>query len=204
MAEILTPWGYAVEVDDPPEGEAAKMPPLLTVAEFRTLTGNRLSSTDATVGACLAVVSAIVRDWCGWHVSPLLPCSCELDGGSATLWLPCMGVRSVSSVEVGGEPVSGFEWAARGELRLPVRTPPRLGLVSASYEAGYDAAATQGLAQVVRQMAENALAATPGLREEHAGSVGATYNMTANGVSGGVRMLDSDRAALAPWRIVTA
>ena len=51
------------------------------------------------------------------------------------------------------------------------------------------------------QLVENALVATPGLREEHAGNVGATYNQTESGVSGGVRLLPSDRAALALYRI---
>lgn len=204
MAEILTPWGYSVEVDDPAEGASPAMPPLLSVEEFRTLTGNRLSSTDAQVAAKLAAVSSAVRDWCGWHVAPALPCRCELDGGVRTLWLPCMGIRSVDAVTVRGEPLLGFEWAQRGELRLPARVPPWLRGVEVAYVAGYDAATTQGMAQVVCQLAENALAATPGLREEHAGGVGATYNMTASGVSGGVRLLPSDHAALRPYRIATA
>lgn len=205
MAEIVTPWGYSVTVDDPADGEAATMPPLLSTSEFRSLTGNRLSSTDEVVAARLAAASSVVRDWCGWHVAPALPCSCELDGGGRTMFLPCMGVRSVESVAVRGEDwADSCEWASRGELRLPRRTPPILRLVAVSFTAGYDAAGAQALAQVVCQVVENALVATPGLREEHAGNVGATYNQTENGVSGGVRLLASDLAALAPYRIVTA
>lgn len=200
MAELLTPWGYSVEVGDPAGGDAA-MPPLLDVPAFREMTGGRMSSGDGVVLARLRAASSVVRDWCGWHVAPVMACACEMDGGSRTLLLPCMGIRSLGSVSVGGEAWEGCEWAARGELRLPRATPPRLRLVRVAFRAGYDAASAQALSQVVCQLVENALVATPGLREEHAGNVGATYNQTESGVSGGVRLLPSDRAALAPYRI---
>lgn len=199
MAELLTPWGYSVEV-----GDGATMPPLLDVPGFREMTGGRLASGDDMVLSKLRAASSAVRDWCGWHVAPIMACSCEMDGGSRTLFLPCMGVRSLESVSVGGEAWEGCEWAARGELRLPRGTPPRLRLVRVAFRAGYDASAAGALSQVVCQLVENALVATPGLREEHAGGVGATYNQTESGVSGGVRLLSSDRAVLAPYRIVTA
>lgn len=198
MSALATPWGYTVEV----AGDA--IPPILSVEEFRTLTGGRLSSTDEAIEAKIAAVSAAVRSHCGWHVAPALECSCELDGGGSTLWLPCMGVSSVSSVEVAGEACEGFQWAPRGELRLPTRTPDALRCVAVAYVAGFDPAAVPDLAQVVAQVAANDLCAAPGLREEHTGSVGATYNMTESGVSGGVRLLASDRLALTPWRIENA
>lgn len=198
MAALVTQWGYAVEAD------GGSMPPMLSVEEFRTLTGGRLSSSDEAVEAKLAAVSAAVRSYCGWHVAPALECSCELDGGGATLWLPCMGVSTVSSVEVAGEPCEGYQWAPRGELRLPSRAPDALRCVSVAFVAGFDPAAVPDLAQVVAQVAANDLCAAPGLREEHTGSVGATYNMTESGVSGGVRLLASDRLALTPWRIENA
>ncbi len=57
------------------------------------------------------------------------------------------------------------------------------------------------LAAVVAQIAANALAAPAGVRAEQAGDVSVTYNTTASGVSGGVRLLDSDLAMLAPYAI---
>ena len=39
------------------------------------------------------------------------------------------------------------------------------------------------------------------MRAEQAGDVSVTYNTTASGVSGGVRLLDSDLAMLAPYVI---
>ena len=200
MAEANTPWGYRVTLA---EGEDA-IAPLLDVETFRTLSGNRLSSTDAVIAAKLAAVSSAVRDYCGWHVAPVMECACELDGGGRTLWLPAMGVRSVESVAVCGEGRDCYEWAERGELRLARPAPDRLRAVTVRFVAGYDPAATQAIAQVVCQLTENAIVATPGLREEHAGQVGATYNQTESGVSGGVRLLPSDMAALGYYRIITA
>lgn len=193
---ILTPWGYEVGAD--------ALSPLLSVSDFRDLTGDRLSSTDDVIEARLRAASSVVRDFCRWHVAPTLACSCTLDGGSRTLWLPCMGVRSVTSVTGPDGEIELYEWASRGELRLGQAAPEGLRAVRVEFVAGFDAAATQAIAQVVCQLAENAMFATPGLREEHAGGVGATYNQTASGVSGGVRLLPSDMAALAPYRIVTA
>lgn len=194
---MYTPWGYTIKLD------SSDMPPILGVSEFRTLTGNRLSSTDSAVLARLEVVSAIVRDWCGWHVSPSVSCTCDLDGASRFLWIPCMGVRSIESVDIAGEAISEFEWSPRGELMLYRCPPARLGCVHVAYTAGYDQHNMGALAQVVCQLTENALVATPGLREEHVGGVGATFNQTESGVSGGVRLLASDRALLAPYRIMT-
>ena len=61
---ISTPWGYDVQ----------ELPPILEVGQLRTLMP-ALSSTDETLEAVLANVSAAVRDWCGWHVSPSLDCT---------------------------------------------------------------------------------------------------------------------------------
>ena len=153
------------------------LPSIITPAQFALLTQGRMSSTTEQVQAMLDAVSAAVRGYCRWHVAPALPCVWVGDAPDGICHVPAMGVSSVSSVTVDG----------------------RWGGVTVEFTAGYED--TDDLGGVVAQIAANALAASPGVREEHAGQVGITYNQTANGVSGGVRLLDSDRMLLDRWRV---
>ena len=195
--DYMTRWGYSVEL---PEGDAA-LPPIINAAQFSAITGGVMSSTPERVQAVLDGVSQAVRDWCGWHVAPVLPCEWTGQGEGRMLLLPCLGVRSVTEVVVDGSPRS-FEWLPSGIVRLVGSTfPDSWRSVECSFIAGNDA--TSALAMAVAQIAANSLAATAGVREEHAGQVGITYNQTANGVSGGVRLLDSDYRLLAPYRLET-
>ena len=57
---------------------------------------------------------------------------------------------------------------------------------------GIPASMAPGLVTVAAQVASNALAAPAGVQSEQAGNVSISYNQTASGVSGGVRLLDSD------------
>ena len=186
-------WGYDLAV-------GTTLPSIITPAEFATLTQGRMSSTTEQVQAMLDAVSGAVRGYCGWHVTPALPCVWVGDAPDGICHVPAMGVSSVTSVTVDGVELatSAYEWSRSGLVRLRSRAP-RWGGVTVEFTAGYEDA--DDLGGVVAQITANALAASPGVREEHAGQVGITYNQTANGVSGGVRLLDSDRMLLDRWRI---
>lgn len=189
-SETRTPWGYRVPA----------LVPLLTADEFAAATGGAFSSTTERVQWAIDATSQAIRDFCGWHVAPALGCAADLTAEGRLVKLPTMGVEDVTLVTVDGAPVDGYEWTESGLIRLP-RTcrPQRWRGVHVEWVAGYGS--TSALAAVAVQLASNALAAAPGVREEHAGQVGITYNQTAAGVSGGVRLLDSDRAMLDAYRI---
>lgn len=186
-------WGY--DVDD-----GVTIPSIITPERFALLTGGRMSSTTGQVQAMLDAVSAAVRGFCGWHLAPALACVWVGDAPDGICQLPAMGVSSVSSVEVGGTELAAtdYEWSTSGLVRLRCRAP-RWGGVRVAFVAGYDD--SDDLGAVVAQVAANALAASPGVREEHAGQVGISYNQTASGVSGGVALLDRDRMLLDRWRV---
>ena len=186
-------WGY-----DLADGTA--FPSIITPAQFALLTQGRMSSTTEQVQAMLDAVSAAVRGYARWHVAPALPCVWVGDAPDGICHIPAMGVSSVTSVTVDDRTLGPgeYEWSRSGLVRLRSRAP-RWGGVTVEFTAGFQD--VDDLGGVVAQIAANALAASPGVREEHAGQVGITYNQTANGVSGGVRLLDSDRMLLDRWRI---
>ena len=187
---VLTKWGYSVD---------SELGPIISVDDFQTATGGRMVSSEERIEAVLASVSQAIRDWCGWHVSPNLECTWKGQGEGNLMLLPCFGVTDVESLSVEGSEVIDFEWLNSGLIRIPCRFPDKWRSCDVVYRAGFDA--TGALAAAVVQLASNALAATPGVREEHAGQVGATYNQTEVGVSGGVRLLASDYSLLAPYRL---
>lgn len=187
---VLTKWGYSVD---------SELGPIISVDDFQIATGGRMVSSEERIEAVLASVSQAIRDWCGWHVSPNLECTWKGQGEGNLMLLPCFGVTDVESLSVEGSEVIDFEWLNSGLIRIPCRFPDKWRSCDVVYRAGFDA--TGALAAAVVQLASNALAATPGVREEHAGQVGATYNQTEVGVSGGVRLLASDYSLLAPYRL---
>ena len=189
-----TPWGYEVD---------GTLAPLVSAAELRTIAPT-LSSTDVQLTAALSGVSQAVRSWCGWHIGPSLRCTYTGRGDGTLLMLPSMGVTAVHSLEIGGEAVdpSDYSWDASGMVRLKSGVfPSEFRSVTCEYTAGF---CTPDVRSAVSQIALNAITAAPGVREEHAGQVGITYNQTGAGISGGVSLLDRDLKLLAPYRLSRA
>lgn len=192
MSEYMTRWGYSVNGDS--------LPPIIDADEFDAITGGVMSSAPERIEAVLDGVSQAVRDFCGWHVAPVLECSWTGQGEGRLMVLPCISVRSVTSLTVDGTATEAFEWLPSGLVRLQGGCfPDAWRSAVCGFVAGEDA--TGALAMAVAQIAANQLAAAAGVRSERAGQVSIDYNQTANGVSGGVRLLDSDMRLLMPYRI---
>lgn len=194
---MLTPWGYEVE--------AASLPDLITAAEFSAATGGAYDA-DPRIAPAIAAASAAIRAHCGWHVAPILTCTVELDGSCGDIWLPTTALRSVDSVTFGGiaQTVTSYN-RSRGRVRTASPQPKGLGNVEVTYSAGYDAAATADLLDVVvnRVLAYVALS-TYGISQESAGSVSITYSGRALSDAGGSQLPDDARGALQPYRLVRA
>lgn len=192
MSEYMTRWGYSVN--------GGSLPPIIDADEFDAITGGVMSSAPERIEAVLDGVSQAVRDFCGWHVAPVLECSWTGQGEGRLMVLPCISVRSVTSLTVDGTATEAFEWLPSGLVRLQGGCfPDAWRSAVCGFVAGEDAAGA--LAMAVSQIAANQLAAAAGVRSERAGQVSIDYNQTANGVSGGVRLLDSDMRLLMPYRI---
>ena len=194
--EYATNWGYSVDL---PQG-CFELPPIISVDEFIEQTDGKMVSSEARIEAVIGYTSQAIRDWCGWHVAPALPCSWVGEGDGRLMLLPCKAVTSVTSLKVLGSDEGSFEWKPNGLLRLKgSRFPDEWRSVEVAFTAGFEAIGS--LKQAVLQIASNALAATPGVRGERVGQVSVDFNQTASGVSGGVRFLESDLGLLAPYRL---
>jgi hypothetical protein len=69
----------------------------------------------------LAASSASIRRYCGWHVSPVVTMTLQLDGsGSYSQRLPSLRVVDVLSLTNGGTDVdvATLEWSADGYMRM--------------------------------------------------------------------------------------
>ena len=196
---ILTAWGYRIETED------GRLPPLIAPAALADATGGRFGEDTPGVAAVLDQVSAAIRDACGWHVSPVLTCVERTQGPGRVIALRTLMMHGVESVtELGAELEPGqFEWQPRGLVRRACwrEWPGTWGSVEVRYDSGIPPEAAPSLAAVAAQVASNALAAPAGVRQEQAGNVSISYNQTASGVSGGVRLLDSDLAMLRVYSI---
>lgn len=186
---VATDYGYSVE---------GELDSLISVFDFLTLCPG-LSATTEQVQAVLDAVSAAVRDYCGWHVSPSLECDYTGSGCADLLMLPGMNVTSVDTLEISGDAVTDYEWTGAGMVRLTSALfPQSWRSVRCVYTAGYSSAV---LAHVVAQIASNALVAAPGVSSERAGNVSVTYNQTGAGITGGISLLARDRELLARYRL---
>lgn len=194
MAYTDTPWGYETD---------GTLPPLLTVAEFNTMTANKWAG-DSRIEPAIAAASAAARSWCGWHIYPSMTCRATLDTyGMRSLWLPTSHLTGITALEVSGEETTDYSWSRIGQL-LPDETPPRgLGTVEATYTAGF-AALPADIATVVKDAVVRAVALSFGVTSESAGGVSISYASAAAYGSAGGGMTDADRAALAPYRVVRA
>ena len=188
--QIETPWFYSV----------SELPPLITVDEFNRITGGVMSATSSQLEAKIAGVSAAIRDWCGWHVSPVLDCSITTESEGNLLVLPVMFLREIDRFEV-QRSACEVQFKSNGLVRLAHGFfPDAWASIECDFKAGVESAV---LAEIVAQIASNALVAAPGIAEEHAGSVGATYNKTGDGITGGVSLLARDKELLMHYRLGT-
>lgn len=147
-------------------------------------------------------VSAVIRAYCGWHIAPVLTETLHVDGeGSRHLWLPSLHVTGVAEVKNNGEVVDPdqYDWSESGYLELRCghfSTRPRGIEVTLTH--GYDTAPGD-LVEATVSIASRS-GDTGGTVMERAGQVQVSFG-TFNGVSGGVALLDHEKAVLAPYKL---
>jgi hypothetical protein len=191
-----------------PDGDAFRLPPLVTPAEFSAWTGGKIPEADPRLEPLLLGASAGVRRWCGWHIAPVLEETLTGDGPAGRLLLlPTGRLLAVLEASDAGTvlDVSGVDFSRSGMVELPRTSGTwwsgRLGAVSVRVRHGYDLADVPDVAQIVKQLTANALASPMGATREQAGTVSVAWATTAPGVSGGLSLLQRDMDILAAFKI---
>lgn len=188
---IDTPWGYSVD--------AQTIPDILTVAEFNAATGNQYVGDARTEPAIKAAQEAI-RNYCGWHVSPVLKCSFTDDTlpRKRVLQLPATVVTGVVSVEIGGEQVA-FRFKPNGLVRTD--TPMHDDTwqdATVVYNAGIDSCPV--VTDLIIHRVTHALAVPAGVQSETAGGVSITYTSSWTSNNRATNLPDDNLRVLSPYR----
>lgn len=143
----------------------------------------------------------LVRDFCGWHVAPVVTETITLDGtGSRRLFLPSLKVLEVQSVEVDGIAVAAdaYSWSESGILYRGGGWPDGYRNVVATIVHGHDAEDVRWIVDGI--VARRAAAPAGRVTSVRVGQRGMGYEHGAGSVT---RLFQDERDALAPYRIGT-
>lgn len=195
---MFTAWGYEVD--------ASSIPPLLSTADFDSMTGGRWAG-DLRAATALTAASQAIRNACGWHIAPQLTCHAVLTAEGKLVKLPANHVGSIDALAEDGDTLTDgedYEWRHDGLIRRACfkNFTSKWGGVVVDYTAGYEAGAVGDLAQAVAGIAEAVLTLPVGVMSESADGVSISYSSNAQGIANS--MTDRFRAQIAPYKLVSS
>ena len=196
MSDLLTNWGYTIE-------NTASLPDLMTVAEFDALTGNKFAG-DARVSSLLASAQITVRNFCGWHLYPSLPCKFEADSidVSRCIQLPSRFVSGVSSVKLRDTDIVDYHVKTNGLVFLDGSVLGRSwNDVVVKFTSGLGGSQIGALKEILAGRIANALTNSYGVQSESAGGVSITYSLNWASNASASSITDPLIAALAPYKV---
>lgn len=153
----------------------------------------------------LDAASEAVRDYCHWHIANVVSEIMVLDGtGGRHLWLPTQRVVEVASIVNDGVTLAeeDYRWSRSGYVDLKRgrwSREPRGVEITLSH--GFDRVPAHVGALVV-QVALRAVSSPSGITHEQALSQSVQYALVAPGVSGGLALLEHEKAILERYRVV--
>jgi hypothetical protein len=190
-----------------PQPADVQLDPLITPTEVAG-PSRKFSASTAGLEQVCREVSGAIRDYCGWHIFPVLSIHDLIDGpGGRVLQLPTTYLRSVEALRWRGEalPVGSFRWSLSGfveheplgDLGWPWPTvgswPTGFRVLDVEFTCGYST--TPGaVLKVARALATRMTASPLGLTREQAGQVSLGF--------GAPELMASELADLDPYRIV--
>ena len=200
----LSPGSFTV-VEAPAEEE---LDPLITAAQVSKHTRGRIPASAMGLDDACRGVSGTIRDYCGWHIFPVLSIHDLIDGpGGRILRLPTTYLREVTALRWRGEalPAGSFRWSLSGFVEQDPNGaggwpwpaygewPTGFRTLDVEFTAGY-AKTPDAVMRVAAQMVARAAASPLGLTREQAGQVSFGF--------GTPEPLSFELAALDPYRII--
>lgn len=204
---MITTWGYELP-------ENGNLPPLLTMADYNALTAGKYSG-DVRIQPNLEAACAAIRNYCGWHISPALPCRFAerlLFGNGRikavydnfVIQLPATFVSEILSVKIGGEDFSDYALDHGGILHLfsvPLCKINKRTEVVVEYVAGIDPGMMDAIRELVAHRITHALASSEGIQSETAGGVSITYSANWTNNARSTALADDNKEVLQPYRL---
>ncbi|POH63953.1 hypothetical protein C3B59_10440 [Cryobacterium zongtaii] len=183
------------------------MAALASAADLATYSKGAISASDPRAGDALEGATTAIRNYCGWHVTPVETSELVLDGpGGRLLSLPTKNLHGIASlVEDDAALVDNvdFRWSADGSVkRKHALWSDEFRIIEATISHGYAEAAD--LKRVVLSVVARELSSPTGATREQAGAVSISWALSAPGVSGGIALLQNERSILDFYRIEDA
>lgn len=145
-----------------------------------------------------------IRRYCGWHVAPEVSETLVLNGnGSQSLWLPSLYVTDIASITDCGDvvDVDDYDWSVNGfvQRRYGCWTF-RARQIEVELTHGYDDIPDE-LIGAAMSIAARAASSPSGAVQETTGPFSVRYATTAEGASGGVALLQHEKAILDRFKL---
>lgn len=148
------------------------------------------------------ISDAVIRNFCGWHVTPVIDETLILDGnGSKRLCIPSLQVEDVIQLKIRGTEVVTYSWSADGWLTLPNGSvfPDEDRCVEVTVKHGFRYAPE--IAQVKRGLQSRAAMSPAGnIVHQRAGSQSVTFGSVGGEVRG-MSLLQQEQEILAKYRL---
>ena len=182
----------------------ADLDPFASVEELSAHTLGAISADDPRAADALARGSAIIRNFCGWHVAPSVEETLTLDGpGGRLLTLPSMFVTDISSITQCDDLVdpASYTWSALGLVTRMARWTTEDRGITVTLTHGH--ATSDAAKSILLSMVARDLMSPLGVVREQAGALSVTWSQTAPGVAGGITLLEFEKELLAGDQVVT-
>lgn len=196
-----TLWGYELV-------DVCGLPDILSAEDFDFFTARKYAG-DIRIPKELEAASAAIRNYCGWHLYPSLPCKLTMTmqdrrvtrtGVDLLIQLPAKYVTAVESVTIGGTEYE-YTFETNGILRVyDVRRHSRRDEVVVEYTAGLPKEMMGTINELAAHSSTRALASSGGVTNETAGGVSITYNANWVANARATALPDDGKEALAPFR----
>lgn len=197
----LTNWGYSMD---------GELTDFITESEFDVYTAGKFSG-DARIAPNIRAASMAIRNYCGWHLYPELPCELSItffdrrvsEGNCGILiQLPARFVTAVTEITVGNEVCDKYVLEPTGLLKV-YNVPPCMEYtpIVIRYTAGLPYELMEAINELTANRVTHAVSSSYGVTSEAAGGVSITYNASWAGNTRATALPDDNKEVLGPYRV---
>ena len=201
MSMQLTSWGYSVD---------GELTDFLTETEFDVFTAGKFTD-DSRVESNIKSATAAIRNYCGWHLYPELPCELTTtffdrrvsEGrGGILIQLPAKFVTGITSITIGDTSCDKYTLDPSGLLKV-YEAPSCMEYtpIVIQYTAGLSSDMMDAIKELTANRITHAVASSYGVTSEAAGGVSVTYNASWAGNTQASALPDDSKDVLLPYRI---